>query len=195
MKIFESAKKNLASIDLDANQRPLHRMQLLHVVQGFLAISLQCLYLVFEANTAKEYMNSISMTTIGILVYIAYWSAIFQTSTIFEFIDHYETIVNGSEWKHIHIPHSMSVLLFRLFISDDFMLTYTGLKYLRSKATFERTNELTEKLCKIIYFLLVYVTVPGFVLPKAIYCFFIYFTTDLGNDAFELSLPTWLVFF
>lgn len=99
MKIFESAKQMLVLIDLDANQRPFHRNQLLHIVQGFLAIILQCLYLVYEANTVREYMNSIFMTSTGILVYIAYWNAIFKATLIYEFIDYYETIVNGSEYS------------------------------------------------------------------------------------------------
>lgn len=30
-------------------------------------------------------------------------------------------------------------------------------------------------------------------LPKAIYCYLIYFTTDLGPNAFQLPIPTWYV--
>lgn len=109
LKIFESVKKMLASIDLNANQRPFHRKQLLHIVQGFCAIILQCLYLVYEANTIREYMNSIFMTTVGILVYMGFWSAIFKTTIIYEFIDQYETIVNGSEYLISTIHGKMSI--------------------------------------------------------------------------------------
>lgn len=97
MKIFESAKMSLASMELDANKRPFHRKQLLKVMHSFLAIVLECLYIVYDANTAREYINSIFMTTIGIIVFIAYLSTIFKTTTIYNFIDHYETIVNESE--------------------------------------------------------------------------------------------------
>lgn len=55
----------------------------------------------------------------------------------------------------------------------------------------DETNELVEKLSKIIDFLIVRVSVPGSLLPKAIFCLFIYFTTDLGHDAFKLSIPLW----
>lgn len=99
MIIFESAKKHLASMAFDANERPLHRKQLSKVVKSFLAIALECLYLVYDANTAREYINSIIMTTVGVLVCIAYLSVIFKTATIFEFIDHLETIVIGSKLK------------------------------------------------------------------------------------------------
>lgn len=66
-----------------------------------------------------------------------------------------------------------------------------GLKYPRSKAMYENTNRLVEKISKFISFLIVYISIPAFVLPKAFYCFFIYFTTDLGPDAFALPIPTW----
>lgn len=42
----------------------------------------------------------------------------------------------------------------------------------------------------MLYFMQ-FVAVPGFVLPKALWCFFLYYTTDLGPDAFELPFPTW----
>lgn len=60
------------------------------------------------------------------------------------------------------------------------------------KAMYEKSNEQIEKLSGIVYFFCV--TASGFVLPKAFACFFVYFTTDKGNEAFELSLPLWWVF-
>lgn len=74
-----------------------------------------------------------------------------------------------------------------------------------------------EKLSKFTYFIIVKVSVPGrevlceginlafFILPlfvfgfpglvllKAFGSFYRYFTTDLGRDAFELSIPIWQV--
>lgn len=98
MRIFVTAKIHMASIDLLASKGPFHRNQLLHVVQSFLAIVLQCLYLMYDANTTREYMNSICLTGLGVGVYIAYWSAIFQTTTIYDFADYYETVVNGRKF-------------------------------------------------------------------------------------------------
>lgn len=97
MKIFQTTKLNLASMDLDANQSLFHKMQLLHILQGFLAIVLQCIYLIYVASTIREYMNSIFMTAFGILAYIVYWSMIFQTKTIFEFMDEFEKAINKSK--------------------------------------------------------------------------------------------------
>lgn len=66
LKMFEMAKKSLALIDLDANKHQFHRMQIIHVIQGCLALVLLSLYLVYDANTTLEYMSSIYMTTVGI---------------------------------------------------------------------------------------------------------------------------------
>ena len=56
---------------------------------------------------------------------------------------------------------------------------------------YEKTDRLVEKISKIIEILIVYVSPPSFVLPNAVYSYFVYFTTDLGPDAFELPFPTW----
>lgn len=98
MKIFVAAKIYLASIDLDENKRVFHLNQVLHVVQGFSAIVLQCLYLVLEANTVLEYMNSTLMSGIGIIVYIGYWTTIFKTMDIYNFINRLEIVINESEF-------------------------------------------------------------------------------------------------
>lgn len=74
MHIFVSVKRNLVSMDLDANKHLLHRNQLMHILQGFSATVLQILYLVYDARTAREYMNSILMSMIGVLAHIGYWN-------------------------------------------------------------------------------------------------------------------------
>lgn len=56
---------------------------------------------------------------------------------------------------------------------------------------YEKTNRFTENISKIIQTVVVHISVPGFVLPKAFYSYFMYFTTELGADAFELPIPTW----
>lgn len=58
-------------------------------------------------------------------------------------------------------------------------------------AIYKKTNEIVEKISEIADFIMVKVSLPGFILPKAIYCYLQYFATDLGNEAFELSLPMW----
>lgn len=59
---------------------------------------------------------------------------------------------------------------------------------------YEETNQTVEKWCKIVYIVLVKLSVPCIVLPKSIYSLIIYFITDLGPDAFELPIPVWYAF-
>lgn len=74
LKIFKSAKENFASIFLEANKRPLHQKQLLHILEKSLIVSLLFLYLVYDANTVREYMNSILIIAIAaISLYFCYW--------------------------------------------------------------------------------------------------------------------------
>lgn len=97
MEIFKSVKGDLVSVGFDASKRPFHREQLSKILKSCLAIILQLLYLVCDANTTREYINSILMTIVGIAVFIAYLSGIFQTTTVSDFINGYETLINGSK--------------------------------------------------------------------------------------------------
>lgn len=69
-----------------------------------------------------------------------------------------------------------------------------GLKYEESRVMYEETNNLMEKLSEIVELMVVGVCLPGFVIPRIIVSYFKYFTTDLGDDAFDLSIPMWSVF-
>lgn len=55
------------------------------------------------------------------------------------------------------------------------------------------SDRIVELICKIIYIFMVKVFVPCFVCPRAMISFYLYFSTDLGCDAFDLPIPTWYV--
>lgn len=74
------------------------------------------------------------------------------------------------------------------------MLNVIGFKYLESKAIYEKVNEKVEKWTKILYFVLTVITLPGVMLPNCLTSCFLYFTTDLGNEAFRTSFPIWFVY-
>lgn len=60
-----------------------------------------------------------------------------------------------------------------------------------AKPIYEKTNQVVEKYSNIGIFAMKNVIVPSFLLTKAFVTFFIYFNTDLGNDAFTLPIPMW----
>lgn len=59
------------------------------------------------------------------------------------------------------------------------------------KGKYEKTNQEIEKWSEIVYFLTVKVTVICLILPRFMVSNFLYFTTNLGADAFELPIITW----
>lgn len=70
-----------------------------------------------------------------------------------------------------------------------------GLENATSNAVFGETNEIVEKCSKIGIYGMKCVFVSCTIFPKAIVSFFNYFTTAAGNDAFDLPLPMWQVFY
>lgn len=71
------------------------------------------------------------------------------------------------------------------------LIIILGLKYPSSKAIYSKSNQQAEKLCQIIHFAFTKVTIHCTMLPKFITSFVVYFTTDLGREAFELPLLMW----
>ena len=74
---------------------------------------------------------------------------------------------------------------------DHRFIKILGLKNPSSKVLYEKTNRSVEKWSKIIFFVMVKITPIAWLLPKVIISLFLYFTTDLGNDALELPSPMW----
>lgn len=97
MKIFQTTKKNLRNIDFDANTKPFDKVQLFHFAQAFGANISPFLYLFCVASTVQEYMESVFLTTVCTLIFIAHRCMTFKTSIIFEFMDYFQAIVDESE--------------------------------------------------------------------------------------------------
>lgn len=188
MEIFLMAKKNLVSIGLDENLSPFNRTQLLRMMQNTLAIIFQLLYIVYDASTVREYMDSMLMSIFGLFVYISYWSMILNMTTIYDVIAYLERCINHSELGNFLC---ISKSIFQWKKSANRCAHVLGLKYPKSKKMYESTNWLAEVLCKILHFIVVYVVVPAFMAPVTIDSFFKYFAADLGPDAFVLPFPTW----
>lgn len=97
IRIFVAAKQDFVSMELDGNKRPLHLMQSLHIVNSSLATLSLCLYLVYETKDTRECMNSIAMSTAGILGLVIYVYTIFKMANIYDLADRYEMTINSSK--------------------------------------------------------------------------------------------------
>lgn len=78
-------------------------------------------------------------------------------------------------------------------IRFDLQLTIFQSTESKSKVLYINANRKIEKWSRIAYFLLALATPIMWIGPKFISSLFVYFTTDLGNDALELPLLEWCV--
>lgn len=79
----------------------------------------------------------------------------------------------------------------RIIFSSKKNTSILALKYSESKSIFRKANHLAEKLNKILMFVLVILTPACGALPWIIYTYSMYFTTDLGPNAFQIPIPMW----
>lgn len=99
-------------------------------------------------------------------------------------------------WKWVenrvqfHIPFFHWSLRCNVIHFFDFFF-FQGSQNPASNVIYIEVVDRVEKWSRFIHFVMLKVSIPCFVLPKYIVCFYLYFTTDMGNDAFELPLPIW----
>lgn len=70
-----------------------------------------------------------------------------------------------------------------------------GLKYPVSRAIYKKSNHATDKIIKMLRFASIKIIQPFGMICIWAMIFFVYFTTDLGNDAFQSPFPYWHVHF
>lgn len=182
LKIFQPALKFLATHGITPQNHPFNWRNLLILVVFVIGLILICSFLFVVASTFKEYTESIYVSSVGILIFSMYLNVIWNKANIFQFIDCWEKIADKSKFLKIfqvEIQHCLFIIIF------------SGSKNPSSKAIYVKVVNQVEKLRRFIHFAFLKVTLPCIVLPKNIFCFYIYFTTDAGNDAFELPLPIW----
>lgn len=56
---------------------------------------------------------------------------------------------------------------------------------------YEEINEFIEKWSKHVFVIFEKTIVTILIMPTALKCYFMYFTTDSGAEAFELPMPMW----
>lgn len=196
MKLFETFRTNVAligitsNVNASANSFDFGRKYLISVITWSIGI-LGWIFLICEANTFIELTTTIYIASACTVVAISFTIVIFQTSNIFKFADGCERVIvdlceiiveNGTEITLLEFWSSHGDFDNRIFFSE-----------MESKMIFKRINRQIEKWCGIVYFVVAKMTPIFWISPKLIYSLIVYFTTDLGNEAFELPYPEWYV--
>lgn len=95
IKLLETTQTNLINLGFIPNQKnPINVQHTRGFIIGLLAIVLHFAFLVYEADTLKQCMDSIFMITVGIAILISFVSTVFKTETLFTVINGLQEIVN-----------------------------------------------------------------------------------------------------
>lgn len=101
LKAFQTIQKSFAIAGFDRNlvtqSVPLNGKILLCFSLLGLGITFICVYTFNNAESFSEYTQSIYMTTAGILVSSTLIVLILKVKNVFEFINHFDSIINTSE--------------------------------------------------------------------------------------------------
>lgn len=102
MKIFQTVQMHLALMGYGANRPIININTIGEILQRTLAIICQFVYLIRHANSPKDIIDNLFMTAVAILAIISFTSTLLKKTTIFNFIDDVEKIVNESEFNIAH---------------------------------------------------------------------------------------------
>lgn len=184
MQILQEVQKNFSSLGFNPELKPFNRKISGILTMTILGVISLWIFFIREADRASEYMESIYMITTCTGVLISFTSTVFIEQKLFSFIKSVEKFGNESElnFNDLNIERfTMHISKLKTKISDSET----------SRTVFEKTNELVEKWTRIGMFMMKNVFIPCAITLEVTVSFFIYFTTDAGNDAFDLPFPMW----
>lgn len=185
MKIFQSSIEYLATVGVTAQRRALNVQSLFALAVLATIVILVCGFLLCEASNFKEYTESIYVSSVSIAVIASYSMVVWKKENIFLFNDSWVKMAVAR--KHQRQENESNNMIIRCVLVSNNL----GSRHPASKMIYDKIIENVDKYSRFIHFVLLKITVPCFVLPKYIVCFYLYFATDRGNDAFELPLPVW----
>lgn len=101
MKLFQTAQKNLLLVKFNPNQTDsffgLMRQHSSCFFQAIMTILSLALYLLLDANSMIEYLNSMFLITLGVIIFVSFWSSVLKTPELYAFVASCEMGANESE--------------------------------------------------------------------------------------------------
>lgn len=142
-------------------------------------------YPLFSAKTFEDYIASFYVISSMIICLTIYSSIIWRVQKFQQFFTHLETSVQGSEFAFsFEITFSLKHL-------TRYKINLKKIVGKEAQEIYKKTNENVEFWNKAVYFLFVKLMTPLFMTPVFSISIFVYFTTDLGNDALKIPFPVW----
>lgn len=175
MQTLQEVQRNIKMLGFSPNRRPFNK-RILSILVSLCSVSvLIWLYPILEADSAQKYMESIYVVIVLTGVLLSFVSIILAKTTMFSLIRSLDEFWNQSQLNFDHPslkkpePHDVKSIL-------------------------KNTNEFVEKWSRIGLFVFKYMLGPSGIGLKIVVSFYTYFSTDAGNDAFDLPFPMWYGF-
>lgn len=191
MKVCHIAQKELVFLGIgpyDPNKtNHLNPIIFVYSLLCFLSFSLSLAYLFLEAKTFDDVTQCIYIISASILSPMAVGSLAIQQKTLFHMCERLEVIIAESERK---MWPWLNVLTWPNLIQNNWII---GVKLSASKRFYEEAFQESDQWSKRI-FILILVIIPICATTLLLgTTLFLYFVSDLGNDAFMLAIPMWWV--
>lgn len=191
MKVLQSCRENFAHFGLNPPSLGHPRINKRNSMVISVLISNAVLANVFffkKAGNITEYADSFSVSWSVILSAVNTFVLIYKIRDIFEFIECLECTTNKRK------EHILQLYPNRHQQNDLFTNThkhFLGLINPVSMAIYAKSNKQIEEYGNALSIFMRKVSIPCFIMPKFIISLVTYFTTDLGNDAFQLPFQLW----
>lgn len=196
IKIFQLTQRNFALVgicpNLSLQSYPFNWKISMGIFILSLYIMCSMMYLFYTPNLFTENTQTVFMDSVAALIILTLLVLIFNVDEVFKYIEDCENIVNTSESCIVEF----TVYKTRIVSSKPYFVNFLyfkneALKYSASRSIFNEANRFERKLSEAIFLVMPQMTPVIAILPWTIYIYFIYFTTDSGNAAFELLLLMW----
>lgn len=101
MQVFQETQKSFKWMGFDSKLKPFNRRISSILVFTFTCVLLLWIFLIYEADTDQEYMESIYCVSVGSGVFLSLASSTFITKKLYSFIDGIQGNFNESEYRTI----------------------------------------------------------------------------------------------
>lgn len=187
MKIFKLIRKYFADVGLAASQSQqadrLNARNVTILLTFGLNVILAGAYIVYGTTDFHEYVESIFGCSTVAAIAIAFASIVWDMQKIFKFLSNFDQIISKSKTQF----GFFCIFVFYLNIKSPILGCVNPI----SKTIYHSTDRKLHKWIKLLNIALVNVAPICVTLLLFIASFVVYFTTDLGNDAFFLPFTIW----
>lgn len=102
MQIFQELQKKMYSIGFSPQLKPHNNKIVSVLVIIFVTVILLLIFPIYEANNAREYMESIYICNVCIGMLVSLTNTVLKSKKLFEFIKSMDEFVNDSKWNFDH---------------------------------------------------------------------------------------------